>query len=637
MLPSFFTDFSQNLTDALGMVFLHSLWQFTLVWALLSLILKKNLVHSSPVRYAIALISLFFLVVTAVLTFIYYFEFESYKEVIYPSGALYDVNIIIAESAGIQETLTQWFLPYQYWVITLWIAGVVLLSGKMLFSLWYVQFVKKTAFIPGNEHIIVKSWQNLTQKFDIKKQIKIGFSHHVQTPLIVGQIKPVILFPFSVVNQLSEKEVEFILLHELAHYARSDYWANLLQSFVEVLFYYHPAVYIISMYIREERENCCDEFALKTIGGQPVDYAKTLIRLQEFEAGKSPELSLAFTGKNKIFMDRIKKILNMNQQKNVKNEHVFLSMLVVLALFFATRETIANNFFPDKVTDYISLVFPDGFTKPSVQSDTLPKTKESITIIQKDDEKEVKVQMENGEIRRLEIDGKEIPAEEYNKYSDITQKMKIRNRPEGMDGRPQIFMFDLNEDGLRWQGDMDIKWDSLFGGLSWDKLEKLQFDEKEIHDNMEKMEERIRKLNFRFMSPDSMMSFSSPEKNIRIYRYPNGDEEEFQQNFEFSFPDQPGLRKDLEFEIERGFGREKNINEILGNQLNADGLLIPGKENKVELSGKNLKINGEKQPSNIWNKYKRIFEEETGNVMEKKSRISFHFWGKEAKRRYRAL
>ena len=77
MLPSFFTDFSQNLTDALGMVFLHSLWQFTLVWALLSLILKKNLVRSSPVRYAIALISLFFLVVTAVLTFIYYFEFES--------------------------------------------------------------------------------------------------------------------------------------------------------------------------------------------------------------------------------------------------------------------------------------------------------------------------------------------------------------------------------------------------------------------------------------------------------------------------------------------------------------------------------------------------------------------------------
>ncbi|MBK8622862.1 MAG: M56 family metallopeptidase [Saprospiraceae bacterium] len=637
MLPLFLTDFSHNLTDTLGMVFLHSLWQFTLIWAVLSLILKKNLVRSSPVRYAIAFVSVFFLVITAVVTFICYFEFENYQDIIYPDQTIFTINHMIPQKKSFFDSWTLWFLPYQDWVITLWIAGALLLSGKMIFSLWYIQYVKKSAFIPEGDHLIVKSWQNLIQKLDISKKIKIGFSHHIHTPLIVGQIKPMILFPFSVVNQLSEQEVEFILLHELAHYARSDYWANLLQSFVEILFYYHPAVYIISQYVREERENCCDEFALQTIGGKPVDYARTLIKLQEFDAGKSPEFSLAFTGKNKIFIDRIKKILNMNQQKNVKNEHVFLSMLVVLALFFATRETIANNFFPDKVTDYFSLVFPDGFTKPSVQSDTLPKTKESITIIQKDDEKEVKVQMENGEIRKLEIDGKEIPAEEYNKYSDITQKMKIRNRPEGMDGSPQIFMFDLNDDGLRWHGDMDIKWDSLFGGLSWEKLEKLQFDEKEIHDNMEKMEERIRKLNFRFMSPDSMMSFRSPEKNIRIYRYPNGDEEEFQQNFEFSFPDQPGLRKDLEFEIERGFGREKNINEILGNQLNADGLLIPGKENKVELSGKNLKINGEKQPSNIWNKYKRIFEEETGNVMEKKSRISFHYYGKEAKRRYRAL
>ncbi|HRZ76470.1 MAG TPA: hypothetical protein P5248_03825, partial [Bacteroidales bacterium] len=195
-----------------------------------------------------------------------------------------------------------------------------------------------------------------------------------------------------------------------------------------------------------------------------MDYARTLIRLQEFDAGKSPEFSLAFTGKNKIFIDRIKKILNMNQQKNVKNEHVFLSMLVVLALFFATRETIANNFFPDKVTDYISLVFPDGFTKPSVQSDTLPKTKESITIIQKDDEKEVKVQMENGEIRKLEIDGKEIPAEEYNKYSDITQGIEGNHQfnwdkeyIEGIqpvfgdydgDGKDEVFVFCQEEDSV---------------------------------------------------------------------------------------------------------------------------------------------------------------------------------------------
>ncbi|MBK8110645.1 MAG: hypothetical protein IPK46_10110 [Saprospiraceae bacterium] len=50
---------------------------------------------------------------------------------------------------------------------------------------------------------------------------------------------------------------------------------------------------------------------------------------------------------------------------------------------------------------------------------------------------------------------------------------------------------------------------------------------------------------------------------------------------------------------------EKNLEQLIGSQLNRDGFLIAGKNNKIELSGKNLKINGEKQPSNIWNKYKK--------------------------------
>jgi len=81
--------------------------------------------------------------------------------------------------------------------------------------------------------------------------------------------------------------------------------------------------------------------------------------------------------------------------------------------------------------------------------------------------------------------------------------------------------------------------------------------------------------------------------------------------------------------------RSSNFSEALGNALNRDGLLIPNKENKVELTGKHLKINGEKQPTNIYQKYKRIFEETSGTTLEKNSKLEFKFEGKESKRKYR--
>ena len=82
---------------------------------------------------------------------------------------------------------------------------------------------------------------------------------------------------------------------------------------------------------------------------------------------------------------------------------------------------------------------------------------------------------------------------------------------------------------------------------------------------------------------------------------------------------------------------QKNLEQLIGSQLNRDGFLIAGKNNKIELSGKNLKINGEKQPSNIWNKYKNLFERETGMTLTKDTKLVYEIEGKESKRKYKAF
>ncbi|MCR6679580.1 M56 family metallopeptidase, partial [Escherichia marmotae] len=79
----------------------------------------------------------------------------------------------------------------------------------------------------------------------------------VKTPLVIGYLKPIILLPFGTIASLSPDQVEAILAHELAHIYRKDYLLNMLQALIEILFFFNPAIWWMSDYVRVERENCC--------------------------------------------------------------------------------------------------------------------------------------------------------------------------------------------------------------------------------------------------------------------------------------------------------------------------------------------------------------------------------------------
>ena len=102
----------------------------------------------------------------------------------------------------------------------------------------------------------------------LSKQLHIGRpvgfleSARVEVPTVIGWLQPVVLLPASALAGMAPKQIEAILAHELAHIRRHDYLVNLLQTLVETLLFYHPAVWWLSRRIRVERENCCDDLAV---------------------------------------------------------------------------------------------------------------------------------------------------------------------------------------------------------------------------------------------------------------------------------------------------------------------------------------------------------------------------------------
>ena len=138
-------------------------------------------------------------------------------------------------------------------------------------------------------------WQQrldgLAARLRISKPVALLESCLAEVPVVIGYARPVILMPVGLLAGLPVAQVEAILIHELAHIRRQDYLVNLMQTFIEGLLFYHPAVWWISGVIRAERENCCDDLAV-AVTGDARQYAAALAALEQ-NRWAAHELALA--------------------------------------------------------------------------------------------------------------------------------------------------------------------------------------------------------------------------------------------------------------------------------------------------------------------------------------------------------
>jgi Zn-dependent protease with chaperone function len=168
----------------------------------------------------------------------------------------------------------------------LWLAGVTLLTLRLVAGWIWMQRWRTHGVRPAEP-----AWErvlaHLARRLHITRTVALLESTEVDVPTVIGWLKPVVLLPASVLAALSPSQLEAILAHELAHIRRHDYLVNLLQTVVETLLFYHPAVWWVSRRIRIERENCCDDLAV-SLCGDPVAYANALVDLESLRSSNAP-------------------------------------------------------------------------------------------------------------------------------------------------------------------------------------------------------------------------------------------------------------------------------------------------------------------------------------------------------------
>jgi|GEM_PF-2126397 len=106
---------------------------------------------------------------------------------------------------------------------------------------------------------------------------------YVDTPMVLGLIKPVIVLPTSYVRLLSPEELSAVISHETAHIKRKDHLIFALLSLMQALFVAVPPFARAVDRLSDAEEYFCDRKAVAE-GGKKSSIARALLKLVEFQS-----------------------------------------------------------------------------------------------------------------------------------------------------------------------------------------------------------------------------------------------------------------------------------------------------------------------------------------------------------------
>ncbi|HMO41657.1 MAG TPA: M56 family metallopeptidase [Saprospiraceae bacterium] len=398
---------SEALIYALGWTVVHTLWQAAGIALLLAGLLPLLQKKSAILRYWLAYAALVLVFGLAIATFWdLYASARAFSVVEITRLTIPDApHAAIADSPPLLQRWQQYFDTHLPMLVSLWLLGVVFFVLRLLGGLVYLKRLKTAHTAPVDTH-----WEELlaylAQRMAVQRPVRLLESALVQTPVVLGHLKPLILLPVGMVNALSITQVEAILAHELAHIARYDYLLNVLQSFIEALLYFNPAVWWFSAVIRAEREHCCDDRALQVCDNS-FAYAKALVAIQEMHR-PAPGLAMAFGHQKKHLLHRIQRILQQPQNRTNIMEKITATCLLLAAIIGLSINATRPHAQPAPATPDLVIL------------DTVPK-QSSVRYDGKRGTQKVELKVENDKITYLKVDGREIPAKEYPKYQSLVE------------------------------------------------------------------------------------------------------------------------------------------------------------------------------------------------------------------------
>jgi len=335
---------SSPLLYGLALTLIHFIWQGALVALALKLLLTITPYQKAQLRYFWSALAMINSLIVPIITFYIVFQPEYIQQYTQLSN-----TILLSQSTELQQSSsTVWYqelietLPY---VSLLWLTTVSMLASKLFIELYNVNQLAKTDTIPAND-ALVKRFETLVERIQLTKTPRLLISLRTKVPMAIGWLKPVVLIPASMLTGLTPAQLDMLILHELAHIRRHDYFVNFLQTLVETLLFFHPGVRWISKQMRNEREYCSDDIAVK-ISGNPIAYAHTLADTaslcKKHRHHSIPSMAMAASGGD--LKQRVVRLVDQNHHCSSSDDSgkFLASVLIIVSILAVAIKPYLNS------------------------------------------------------------------------------------------------------------------------------------------------------------------------------------------------------------------------------------------------------------------------------------------------------
>lgn len=622
----------------------HSLWEGLLLAVVAAIIIICTKHHKASTRYNLLVASFTLFVLAVGGTFV--FELISSTSSVAVDNNIVAQNNIAAiaySNSSIttshSSTIPDWFIAWidrnAIVISVCWILIMLFKSIRLAFGLRNIHQLRNNYVSEVNDH-----WKHrmadLSSSLGIRKTITLLNSELVKVPVVIGCLKPMILFPAALMASMPVDEIESVIIHELAHIRRKDFLVNLLQQVAELVLFFNPAVLWVSSLMRTEREHCCDDIAIGKTQNR-FNYIKALVTFQEYQIS-IPVLAPAFPGRKKQLLDRVQRIISSNNktlnamEKFLLTSGLAVTGIVVLSFASGQKETKLKTEPSKVIVAKASAKEVQNVNESAQKKDTLP---EALKKIQLDgvsnintelNGKRYELKLRDNKVTELKIDGKKVEESKIDDYKSVTDEIVERAHQnilnEKAAAEKALSLVEID----REKANAEL--------MVMDKMKAMEFTqlkEKAINDKLLQelselkarefalsqlstahLEESLRKLRSLSDCDKATQELQLLEKlkaehlvmqsNLAdLSGKLNGDLtkeliEKSKMNAELA------MRKDMKLYKEHMFAGNAIIDDLI-----KDGVIKDAKSLTFTLNNNELVVNGQKQPDSVFKRYKEKY------------------------------
>lgn len=231
---------------------------------------------------------------------------------------------------------------------------IIWICGTFVFTIFAIQAWLKLRKIKMSidkikNKDLTTTFESCKKQLHISKDITLGTSSSVQSPVTFGFTHTYVVLPSHIVNQMTKEDLQHIFLHELHHVKYKDIHTNYLMMFYQIIYWFNPLVWIALKKMRLDREIACDTSVLNMLDDyeQNIKYGRTMINFIDFTSKKRyNHLTNEFNGPKKQVLQRMKEIVAYQKESKLlklKSLTIFVVVGLLITSLIPFVSVLANE------------------------------------------------------------------------------------------------------------------------------------------------------------------------------------------------------------------------------------------------------------------------------------------------------